>query len=192
MAKLNREALAHYLSTGFKQKKASEAATVEDWEVIGDDIEEMSVEMNPDTETMKNILGQTKTTDNGYEPSMEADPFYADPEKKLYPTLRDIALGRKKGADCKTLMLEVLVEDIEAEKHLAYVQEVIVKPNSYGGGTEGVNIPFTVSEDGERVKGYVTKESLESGSPTFTAGEIAGISLDRQVKIKTADAKSLS
>ena len=172
MGKLNREALAHYLSTSFEKKKASEAANVEDWEVIGDDIEEMSVEMNPDTEQTKNILGQTKTTDNGYEPTMEADPFYADPEKKLYPTLRDIALGRKKGADCKTLMLEVLVEDTSKDKHLAYVQEVIVKPNSYGGGTEGVNIPFTVSEDGERVKGYVTKESLSSGSPTFAAGEI--------------------
>lgn len=171
MGKLNREALAHYLSTGFKNKKASEAAQVDDWEVIGDDIEDMSVEMNPDTEQTKNILGQTKTTDNGYEPSMEADPFYADPDKKLYPTLRDIALGRKKGDECKTLMLEVLVEDSENTKHLAYAQEVIVKPNSYGGGTEGVNIPFTVSEDGERIKGAVT---LAEGKPTFEAGAEPG------------------
>lgn len=169
MAKLNREALAHYLDTSFKGK-ASGAATAE-WEIIGDDIEEMSVEMNPDTEQMKNILGQTKTTDNGYEPSMEADPFYADPDKKLYGKLRDIALGRVKGAGCKTLLLEVLVEDPENTKHLAYVQEVIVKPNSYGGGTEGVNIPFTVSEDGERVKGAVT---LEAGKPTFEAGAEPG------------------
>ncbi len=171
MGKLNREALAHYLSTGFEKKKVSEAGDVTDWEVIGDDIEEMSVEMNPDTEQTKNILGQTKTTDNGYEPSMEADPFYADPEKKLYTALRDIALERKKGADCKTLMLEVIADGtLETENFLAFVQEVIVKPNSYGGGTEGVNIPFTVSEDGARVKGYVTKTSLESGSPKFTEG----------------------
>lgn len=190
MAKLEREALAHFLDT--KMNKKISAAAEAEFEVIGDDIEEMSVEMNPDTETKKNILGQNKTIDNGYEPSMEADPYYADPEKKLYPVLRDIALDRKKGADCKTLLLEVIVEDMSAEKHLAYLQEVMVKPNSYGGGTEGVNIPFTVTVDGERVKGYVTKESLESGSPTFAPGEIAGISLDRQIKIKTADAKSLS
>ena len=174
MAKLNREALAHYLDT--KMNKTADKASSLDggvaWEIIGDDIEEMSVEMNPDTKQTKNILGQTKTTDNGYEPSMEADPFYADPEKKLYSVLRDIALGRKKGADCKTLMLEVLVEDTSAENHLAYVQEVIVKPNSYGGGTEGVNIPFTVSEDGARVKGYVSAESMKTGNPTFTSGEI--------------------
>ena len=168
MGKLNREALAHYIDTAFNKKVS--AVSSAKWEIIGDDIEDMSVEMNPDTEQTKNILGQTKTTDNGYEPSMEADPFYADPDKKLYEPLRDIALERKKGDDCKTLMLEVIVEDPSADQHLAFVQEVIVKPNSYGGGTEGVNIPFTVSEDGERKKGYVTKESLASGDPKFTAG----------------------
>ena len=167
MAKLNREALAHYLDYSFGLKAVS--AT---WEIIGDDIEEMSVELNPDTETLKNILGQTKTTDNGYEPTMDADPFYADPEKKLYLKLRDIALGQLKGDACKTLMLEVIVEDTEATNYLAYVQEVIVKPQSYGGDTAGLNIPFQVSFNGARTKGYVTASTLSSGNPTFTAGEI--------------------
>ena len=165
--KLNREALAHYLDTTFGKDP-----TTAIWEILGDDIEDMSVEMNPDTETMKNILGQTKTKDNGYEPTMEADPFYADPEKLLYPKLRDIALERKKGAACQTLMLEIIVEDTSATKHLAFVQEVMVKPNSYGGDTGGLNIPFTVSEDGKRTKGYVTNESLKAGNPVFTEGEI--------------------
>ena len=40
MAKLNREALAHYLDTSFKG--VAESA---EWEIIGDDIEEMSVEL---------------------------------------------------------------------------------------------------------------------------------------------------
>lgn len=167
MGKLTREALAHYLDYSFKG--TAETAT---WEIIGDDIEEMQIDLNPDTETMKNILGQTKTQDNGYEPSMDADPYYADPDKKLYPKLRDIAMNRLKGSDCKTLMLEVIVEDTAAKNHLAYVQEVIVKPQSYGGGTEGVNIPFNISEDGVRTKGYVTAATLASRNPTFTAGEI--------------------
>lgn len=165
--KLNREALAHYLDTTFKRNIESA-----EWEQIGDDIEEMSVELNPDTETFKNILGQTKIKDNGYEPSMEADPYYADTSMKLYKPLRDIALERKKGADCQTLMLEVIIEDTDAANHLAFVQEVTVKPNSYGGDTSGVNIPFTVSEDGKRTKGYVSAESLNTGNPSFTAGEM--------------------
>ena len=165
--KLEREALKHYLDYSFKRQVSS--AT---WEILGDDIEEMSNELNPDTETMKNILGQTKTRDNGYEPTMDADPFYADPDKKLYPMIRDIALDRKKGDACKTLMLEVVVEDTDATNHLAYVQEVIVKPQSYGGDTAGLNIPFQVSEDGKRTKGYVTATSLASGDPEFTEGTI--------------------
>ena len=170
MAKLNREALGHYLDTKFNTK-VSQAAEAE-FEIIGDDIEEMSVELNSDTEQVKNILGQTKTKDNGYAPSMEADPFYADPDKKLYPKLRDIAMGRLKGDECKTLMLEVIVEDTAAENHLAWLREVMVKPNSYGGSTEGFNIPFTVSEDGASQKGYVSAESMKSGKPTFTEGAI--------------------
>lgn len=170
MAKLNREALAHYLDTTFKL--TAESA---EWEIIGDDIEEMSMELNPDTEQSKNILGQTKTKDNGYEPSMDADPFYADPDKKLYTQLRDIALERKKGDACRTLLLEVIVEDTGAENHLAFVQEVIVKPQSYGGDTGGLNIPFNVSEDGKRTKGYVSASTLSDGNPTFTEGEIPGL-----------------
>ena len=72
--------------------------------------------MNPDTEQKKNILGETKTVDKGYEPSMDADPYYADPTKKIYPKVRSIALDRLKGDQCNTLMLEVIIEDTEATK----------------------------------------------------------------------------
>ena len=83
-------------------------------------------------------------------------------------------MGRLKGDACKTLMLEVIVENTEAAKHLAYAQEVLVKPQSYGGGTEGVNFPFNMQENGTRTKGYVTAESLKTGNPVFAAGEITG------------------
>lgn len=175
MAKLNREALATYLDTKWTKKVADVSTAV--FEIIGDDIEEMSVELNPDTEQTKNILGQTKTQDNGYEPSMDADPFYADPDKALYPKIRDIALERLKGDECKTLMLEVIVEDTSDTAHLAYVREVLVKPQSYGGSTEGLNIPFNVSEDGDSVKGTVTAASLATGKPVFTAGTAEAASL---------------
>lgn len=167
MGKLNREALAQYLDTAWNKKVAD--ASKATFEIIGDDIEEMSVEMNSDVSQVKNILGQTRTVDNGYSPSLDADPFYADPDKKLYPKLRDIAMERLKGDDCKTLMLDVIVEDTEATTHVAYVREVMVKPTSYGGGTEGFNIPFNVSEDGAWVKGTVTAESVKAGAPVFTA-----------------------
>ena len=47
-----------------------------------------------------------------------------------------------------------------------------MKPQSYGGDPEGINFPFNIHEDGDRVKGYVTNESLKTGKPVFTPGEI--------------------
>lgn len=171
--KLKREALAHYLDSAWNKKVADvDKAT---FEILGDDIEEMSVELNADTSQMKNILGQTKTTDNGFTPSMSADPWYANTESKLYPHMRDIVLEQISGDERKTLMLEVVVEDTEAETHLAYVREVKVTPTSYGGGTEGFNIPFTVDFDGAFVKGTVTAASVKAGAPVFTAATSASL-----------------
>ena len=110
--KLNREALAHYLDTAWNKKIADASKAV--FEILGEDIEDMSVEMNPDTSQVKNILGQTKTIDNGFAPTMSAEPWYADTESKLYPHLKAIAFEQLKGDERKTLMLEVIVEDTEA------------------------------------------------------------------------------
>lgn len=173
MGKLNREALAHYLDTAWNKKVADASKAV--FEILGDDIEDMSVELNPETEQKKNILGQTKTTDNGFTPSMSADPWYANTDSKLYPHMKDIVFEQLKGDERKTLMLEVIVEDMEATEHTAYVREVKVTPTSYGGGTEGFNIPFTVDFDGAFVKGTVTAESVRAGAPVFTASDSASL-----------------
>ena len=172
--KLTREALAHYLDSEWNKKVADASKAV--FEILGDDIEDMSVEMNPDTTQMKNILGQTKTTDNGFTPSMSADPWYANTDSKLYPHMRDIVMEQISGDERKTLMLEVIVEDTEATEHTAYLREVKVTPTSYGGGTEGFNIPFTVDFDGAFVKGTVTADSVKSGAPVFTAASGASLS----------------
>ena len=167
MGKLNREALAHYLDTEWNTKVADASKAV--FEILGEDIEEMSVEMNPETEQKKNILGQTKTIDSGFTPTMSADPWYANTDSKLYPHMKEIVFEQLKGDERKTLMLEVIVEDTEAIKHTAYLREVKVTPTSYGGGAEGFNIPFTVDFDGAYAKGTVTAESVKSGAPVFTA-----------------------
>ena len=173
MAKLNREALAHYLDTAWNKKVAD--ASKAEFEILGDDIEDMSVEMNPDTSQTKNILGQTKTVDNGFAPTMSADPWYANTESKLYPHMKEIAFEQLKGDERKTLMLEVIVEDTEATEHTAYVREVKVTPTSYGGGTEGFNIPFNVEFDGAYAKGTVTAESVKAGAPVFTEASSASL-----------------
>lgn len=139
------------------------------WWKIGKDMEEMSVELNPDVSSVKNIWDETSVQDNGYEPSADADPYYANPEDEIYPKLLDIAMNRLKGDSCKTKILEVMVEDTNATNHKAWTEDVVVKVSSYGGGTSGVNMPFTITFDGNRKEGYVT---IEDGTPVFKEGAI--------------------
>lgn len=140
-----------------------------EWWRIGKDMEEMSVEMNNDVSSTKNIWDEVSAQDNGSEPSIEADPYYANPDDSIYPKLRDIAMKRLKGDACKTKILEVIVEDTEATNHKAWMEDVIVKVSSYGGDTAGFCMPFNITFDGNRKEGYVT---ITDGEPVFKEGEI--------------------
>ena len=161
MGKLERSALVHFLNPAFNT--ALESA---EWYKIGKHVADLSVEMNPNTETIKNILDETNVIDNGYEPAFDVDTYYADPsDGDFYTKLKDITMNRKKGDSCRTLVLEVLVDKATGPFD-AWVEEVIVKPNSYGGAQGGVRIPYKVSFAGNRVAGSVT---ITDGVPTFTA-----------------------
>lgn len=156
--KLNRSHLLHYLDTTFAAVAASPS-----WYLLGKDVVDASVALNPDTSTKKNILDETTVEDNGYEPEFDLDTFYAKPGDALYEKLKDIMMNRLTGDACKTSVLEVIV-DKTTGAYDAWMEDVIVKPQSYGGPQGGVNIPFNCTFAGNRVKGSVT---FAAGVPTF-------------------------
>ena len=78
MAKLERKYLAHYLDAAFDM---TYAAT--DYVRLGKDLEDFSVELNPDVETSKNILGENSVSHKGYEVSADADPFFYEADDAL-------------------------------------------------------------------------------------------------------------
>lgn len=161
VGKLKRSALVHFLNSNFSVQLESAA-----WTVIGKDVEDLSVELNPDTEPIKNILDETSVHDNGYEPSFDVDTYYADPsDGDIYAKLKDIAMNRRTGDACKTLVLEVII-DKASGAYDAWAEEVIVKPTSYGGAPGGVRIPFNISFAGNRQQGTAT---ITNKVPTFTA-----------------------
>lgn len=163
--KLKRSALVHYLDTNF----APDTEKM-DWFLIGKDVEDMSVELNPSVTQKKNILDETSVDDEGYEPSFDVETYYADPsDGAFYEKIKDIAMNRLTGDDCKTRILEVLI-DKTAAPFDAWVEDVIVKPQSYGGAQGGVRIPYNVAFCGNRKKGTVT---LADKVPTFTAATAA-------------------
>lgn len=158
MGKLTRGAHLFYVDT-------SMAGQTPAWYLVGKDIEEMTVDLGADTEVVKNILDEVSTRHNGYEPTIEADPFYADPDDDLYPVIKDIAMNRKKGGDCKTKYLEVIVDDTTDSSHSAWIEDCLLVPISVGGDTSGLQIPFRVLPDGNRKAGTAT---LSNKVPSFT------------------------
>lgn len=160
MAKLDRKQFLTYLDSQFNNSLAAS------WVLIGADLESLNVEMNPDTEQKKNILGENSVKDNGYNPTMSIDPYYIDDSDGLGAKIQSIALDRKYGDNCKTRILEVVKSG--ESPYTAWQQEVSVKPTSYGGDTSGFQAPLGVTFSGNRVKGTVT---FAGNVPTFTAGE---------------------
>ena len=156
--KIARKYMAHFLDSSFGDETAS-------YTRLGKDLEEYLVEMNPDTETTQNILGENSFKHNGYEISSEADPYYAVVGDPLFEKLQEIVDNRYTDDHCKTSALEVHLWDGDASGgYVAYKEDCYVVPTSYGGDTSGYQIPFTVNYVGNRVKGkYVPS------SGTFTA-----------------------
>lgn len=150
--KIDRRYMAHLLDASF-------GGSAPNWIRLGKNLEEYNVELNPDTETSKNILGESTFKHNGYEVSSSADPYYAEVGDPLFEHLQEIVDTRAKDDTCKTDSLEVhLWDGDETSGFIAWKQACYVVPTSYGGDASGYQIPFTVYYTGERVKGtYVPK-----------------------------------
>ena len=160
--KIDRKYMAHFLDAG-----SLCGGLTPKYERLGKDLEEYNIELNPDTETSKNILGETTFKHNGYEASSEADPFYAETDSDLFKALQKIVDERLKDDNLKTNAVEVhLWTEESSGAYEAYQQECYVVPTSYGGDTSGYQIPFTVNYVGERVKG-----TFNPTTKAFTAAE---------------------
>lgn len=154
MGKIERKYLAHYIDASF-------GGTTE-YVRLGSDLEEYNEELNPDVEVKKNILGEQTVNHNGYEVQSDVDPYYAEECDDLFDALAAIANERKTGDDCKTTKVDVLMQ-ADGTVVWAYREDVKVIPNSLGGDTSGVQIPFTVYNAGNRTAG-----TWNNSTKTFT------------------------
>lgn len=147
--KVARKYMAHYIDSSFALTPASAV-----WNRIGKHLEEFNVELNPDTETFTNIIGETSFNHNGYDVSSDVDPFYAEVGDPLFDKLQKFVDDRETGDGLKTLALEAHTwEDTSEGAVTAYVQECYVVPQSYGGDTSGYQIPYSINYVGSRTKG---------------------------------------
>ncbi|MBR4711090.1 MAG: hypothetical protein IKP10_03590 [Clostridia bacterium] len=145
---------------------ASMNGTTPSYYRLGKDLEEFNIEMNPDTENSKNILGESTFIHNGYEISADADPFYARTGDAMFEQLQKIIDEGLQYEGCATNMIEVHLWDAGTTSgtYKAYKQGIYVVPTSYGGDTSGYQIPFTVNYVGEKKSGYFTPDGAGSGT----------------------------
>lgn len=153
--KIERKYLAHFID-------ASYGAATTNYVRLGKDLEEYNEELNPDVEIKKNILGEQSVQHNGYEVQSEVDTYYAYTDEPLFEQLSRIANERLTGDDCKTTKVDVLLKP-DGTVIWAYREDVQTIPTSLGGDTSGVQIPFTVYNAGNRVKG-----TFDVDTKTFT------------------------
>lgn len=163
MPKIERKYLPHFLDAKFGVKTQGEETYTPNYTRLGKDLEEYNEELNPDVEVNKNILGEQNVVHNGYEVQSEVDPFYAYSGDPLFERLAKIANERLTGDDCMTTKVDVLLNS-DGTVAWAYREDVWVVPESVGGDTSGVQIPFTVYNAGNRVKG-----TFDLTTKTFTA-----------------------
>lgn len=143
--KIERKYLAHFIDASFN-------GTPVNYIRLGKDLEEYNEELNPDVEVSQNILGEQNVQHNGYEVQSEVEPFYAYDGDPMFTKLCQIANQRLTGNACMTTKVDVLL-NASGNVVWAYREDCYVVPNTIGGDTSGVQVPFTVYNAGNRVAG---------------------------------------
>jgi hypothetical protein len=142
---------------------ASMGGDTPNWFLVGRDIEDMSINLNPSVNSFENIIGDTVTRDEGYAPSIGVENYYANTGDPIYEPVLNIAMNRLTGEECKTKYLEVIIDKTEGP-YKAWQEDCVLKPQSYGGKTN-LNIPYNIHPNGNRVYGSAT---INNRVPTFT------------------------
>lgn len=131
------------------------------WEIIGDKVEEMSLAMNPNVATVTDVIGNTTTALDKYEVQTDVSPMKAKKESKLFNILYEIVRDEKTLSDVERTFLCVNVFDSTTTGeepdiktvYAAWTQKAVVAVQSYGGNTEGLDLPFNIHWTGKKTYG---------------------------------------
>lgn len=155
LAKIERKYMAHFIEVGEGQ-----------YVRLGKDLEEFSPELSAQVEKTKNILGQTSVSITGYEKSGSVEPYFAEQGDALFEKLQAIIDGDLVLENCEVHVVEVKLWEGQGTAYPAIREQAYIEVTSYGGDTQGYQIPFTLHYTGVKQSGTFDVESK-----TFAAGE---------------------
>ena len=162
-----RKYLAHFLDGAFDTTYAASA-----YVRLGKDLEEYSLSLSPSVESKQNILGENSVVVNGYTASSEVTPYYYEYDESLSEKIMEIGMKRITGDGCKTSTVDVLLKPGATEDDAPTVvwarrEDCFVVPNSIGGNTSGVQMPFTIHRAGN-----ITEGTFDLSTKKFTASSL--------------------
>lgn len=143
----------------------SEKADGSEWELQGDRIEDLSLEMNPNVETVTDVTGVTATTLDKYQKQSNISPYYAKRESKMAAWLYNVVREEKTLSDVEKTFCCVNIFAGADGAFDAWIQKAVVAVSAYGGDTKGLQIPYTLHWIGEKTFGTAT---IAAGALTFT------------------------
>lgn len=145
MSHMERKYLAHFIDASF-------GGATTNYVRLGKDLEQFAEELNPQVEVKKNILGEQNVIHTGYEVQSQVEPYYAEAGDPLWEKLQEIANERSTGDACMTTRVDLLMT-ASGTVEWAYREDCYIVPQSLGGDTSGVQIPFTIFNTGNRTEG---------------------------------------
>lgn len=154
---IERKYLAHFIDAAFADSTAETPQT--NYVRLGRDLEEYSEALNPQVDAKFNILGEQAVHITAYQPQSDVGTyFYENYSEPLALKLIEIANNRQLGDQLKTTVVDVLLkpgegDDAEPTVVWAYREDAFVIPQSVGGNTQGIQVPFQVYKAGNRTKG---------------------------------------
>lgn len=142
------------------------------WEALGKDNDSLVKELNPDTDTTKNVLGESAFKHSGYKPSVDLDPYYMDPGRVMYAHLLECAMEEKYGeADLLGYFAEAFFTSVDAAagtmSGYCYQRRAWFVPKSTGGDTAGYSIPYTINPVGPMTKRKIVYD-MSTNQATIT------------------------
>lgn len=146
-------------------------STTPDWFLVGRGVEDSAIELNPETETVTDILGITETSVTKWEPAQSFEPFTVRGGSKLAFKLHEAWVNKQPEllSQFEVLVVYSYVGE-EAEGYEAELQKNCTINVTSIGGSAYVDMPIEITYSNDSVKGKV---KYTDGNPTFTADSAA-------------------
>lgn len=159
----NQDIPREYLATLINATPSADTPT---WVLLGEDLEELKMDISANVETKKNILGKTKIKVTNYEVTDSVDPYYAKKGEVLYSFLENIVRNRLVLDECATQILTVYLWKGTTDAYEADMENCVIEVKSSGGDTTGLSIPFDVHRTNEITAGTynLTKNEFTAGT----------------------------